>query len=93
MRLLGYALFSLSSFVGITLSTRNTVHEKRDTVSSVWEKHSAATGNMILPVRIGLKQQNLENAERFLQDISDPDSPNYGNELSFVEKHYSDTWV
>ncbi|XP_014554118.1 hypothetical protein COCVIDRAFT_39894 [Bipolaris victoriae FI3] len=77
MRLLGYALFSLSSFVGTTLSTRNTVHEKRDTVSSVWEKHSAATGNMILPVRIGLKQQNLENAERFLQDISDPDSPNY----------------
>ena len=36
----------------------------------------------VLPVRIGLKQQNLHNAEQYLMDVSDPRSPNYGRHWS-----------
>jgi tripeptidyl-peptidase-1 len=43
-----------------------------------WTKHSRASKDAILPVRIGLNQRNLEHSERFLEDISDPDSPNFG---------------
>ncbi|EOA86025.1 uncharacterized protein SETTUDRAFT_177490 [Exserohilum turcica Et28A] len=38
----------------------------------------AHDGDVVLPVRIGLKERNLEHGDRFLDDISDPDSPNFG---------------
>lgn len=46
-----------------------------------WTRSSRAPRDAILPVRIGLAQRNLEHSDRFLEDISDPDSPNFG------EKH------
>ncbi|KAI1587582.1 aorsin precursor [Pyrenophora tritici-repentis] len=55
-----------------------TLHEKRDALPSAWTKQSRAPRDAILPVRIGLKQRNLEHGDRFLHDISDPDSPNFG---------------
>ncbi|KAK5118876.1 hypothetical protein LTR62_000086 [Meristemomyces frigidus] len=57
------------------------VHEKRDGVLS-WTKHSRAERSTILPVRIGLKQRNLEHGDRWLADISDPKSPNFGQHWS-----------
>lgn len=65
------------------------VHEKRDGEPLAWKKHSRAESNMILPIRVGLKQKNLEHGDRFLDDISDPDSPNFGMlaRLSYLEEH------
>jgi len=54
------------------------VHEKRDALPIAWTKRSRAPRDAVLPVRIGLKQRNLEHGDRFLYDISDPDSPNFG---------------
>jgi tripeptidyl-peptidase-1 len=54
------------------------VHEKRNALPVAWTKHSRAPKDTILPVRIGLTQRNLEHSDRFLDDISDPESPNFG---------------
>ena len=72
--------FSLAGMV--TSSPRNTheVHEKRNAVPMAWTKHSRALGDEELPVRIGLKQRNLEHSDRYLEDISNPDSPNFGRQ-------------
>jgi tripeptidyl-peptidase-1 len=42
---------------------------------------------MILPVRIGLAQNNLEKGHSYLMDVSDPRSPNYGKYWSTEEVH------
>ncbi|KAH7092125.1 peptidase S8/S53 domain-containing protein [Paraphoma chrysanthemicola] len=54
------------------------VHEKRYASPVTWTRTSRAPKDAILPVRIGLHQRNLEHSDRFLADISDPDSPNFG---------------
>lgn len=83
---LSTALLTLASTISAIPTSNHVLHEKRnDGPHSAWKKHSRATGTEILPVRIGLKQRNLEHAERFIQDISDPASPNFGKHWS-VEK-------
>ncbi|KAH6868439.1 peptidase S8/S53 domain-containing protein [Alternaria rosae] len=42
------------------------------------QRISRAPNDVLLAVRIELKQQNLEHGARFVQDISDPTSPNFG---------------
>lgn len=54
------------------------LHEKRNGEPIAWQKDARAARHHVLPIRIGLKQRNLEHAERFIYDISDPESPNYG---------------
>jgi tripeptidyl-peptidase-1 len=41
----------------------------------------------IVPIRIGLKQSNLEIGYERLMDVSHPSSKNYGNHLSAAEVH------
>ena len=55
------------------------LHEKRDGEPLAWSKHARAVRHQILPVRIGLKQRNLEHADRFISEIADPTSPKYGS--------------
>jgi len=52
------------------------LHERRDGQSSRWIKRDRANG--ILPMRVGLTQQNLDNAHEYLIDLSHPASANYG---------------
>lgn len=60
------------------------LHEKRSGLPQHWQKRSRAYSDFILPVRIGLRQQNLEHAERYLLDVSDPSSANFGvHHISF----------
>ena len=54
------------------------VHEARDRIHPRWTKLDRVASHMKLPMRIGLKQSNLDRADDFLEDISDPYSPNYG---------------
>lgn len=80
---LSTALLSLASTISAIPTTNHVLHEKRsDGPHSAWKKHSRAVGSEILPVRIGLKQRNLKHAERFIHDISDPSSPNFGKHWS-----------
>jgi tripeptidyl-peptidase-1 len=54
------------------------LHEKRNETPLEWAKHRRAAASQILPMRIGLKQRNLEHADRFMYEITDPSSSNYG---------------
>src|SRR4051794_27762950 len=70
------------------------VHEKRDVLSSNWEKRDRLHPQDTLPLRIGLTQSNLVNGHNLLMDMyvyssplshliliscrSDPASSNYG---------------
>ncbi|KAI0854023.1 protease S8 tripeptidyl peptidase I [Daldinia vernicosa] len=61
-------------------------HEKRAAVQErSWTKIQRAVPDAILPMRIGLKQQNLQSGHDLLMDISNPESKNYGKHLSAEE--------
>ncbi|KAI0884159.1 Pro-kumamolisin, activation domain-containing protein [Annulohypoxylon maeteangense] len=53
-------------------------HEKRDASPISWSKRTAVDPSAILPMRIGLKQSNLQRGHDLLMDVSRPDSLNYG---------------
>ncbi|KAI1214352.1 subtilisin-like protein [Annulohypoxylon truncatum] len=58
-------------------------HEKRTAVQArSWTKVQRAVPEAILPMRVGLKQQNLQSGHDLLMDISNPMSKNYGKHLS-----------
>ncbi|KAI1177804.1 peptidase S8/S53 domain-containing protein [Nemania sp. FL0916] len=59
-------------------SKGHVLHEKRDGKPHLWEKRDRAARSQVLPIRIGLRQRNLENAERYIYEVSDPHSPNFG---------------
>lgn len=64
-------------------TTSYVLHEKRDdNPHSLWKRHSRAEGHEVLPVRIGLKQRNLEHSERFIDEVSNPASPKFGQHWS-----------
>ncbi|KAI0869261.1 subtilisin-like protein [Hypoxylon argillaceum] len=50
-----------------------------------WSKRSKVAANSVLPMRIGLKQSNLEAGHHKLMDLSNPESPNYGKHMSSEE--------
>ena len=53
------------------------VHEKRATNPNRWSVRDVNLNpRTTLPVRVGLKQQNLEHGYNFLMDVSHPSSPN-----------------
>ncbi|KAB8346134.1 hypothetical protein FH972_023180 [Carpinus fangiana] len=58
------------------------LHEKREFLSANWQKKHAIESRALMPMRIGLTQQNLDQGHDLLMDVSDHTSPNYG-------KHYT----
>jgi tripeptidyl-peptidase-1 len=62
-------------------------HELRGERShdSPWTKKNRIEGAVLVPVRVGLAQSNLEEGEAMLMDISHPDSARYGQHLSASE--------
>lgn len=67
------------------------MHEKRGIhapqTSAGYVKRSELPGSALLPVRIGLTQNNLEHGHNLLMDISNPGSPNYAKHLTVDEVH------
>ncbi|XDG03575.1 hypothetical protein ABKA04_003190 [Annulohypoxylon sp. FPYF3050] len=53
--------------------------------ASSWKKVKRAIPEAILPMRVGLKQQNLQSGHDLLMDISNPKSKKYGKHLSAEE--------
>lgn len=58
------------------------LHEKRDFLSAEWIRGKEVPHDALLPVRIGMSQQNLDRGHDLLMEVSDPESPKYG-------KHYT----
>lgn len=90
MRVSSLLLLGLSGLSASSPLGSHVVHEKRHAAPVAWTKHSRAPKDTVLPVRIGLTQRNLEHSDRFLDDISDPDSPNFGENIRRVANFYID---
>ncbi len=61
------------------------VHERRGdhhAHTGLWKRHSRAPAHHVLPMKVGLKQRNLENTHLFVMDVADPASPNFGKHWS-----------
>ncbi|KAK4214897.1 Pro-kumamolisin, activation domain-containing protein [Rhypophila decipiens] len=66
---------------------RTHVCHERHTASNLegWVKGERLNASSLLPLRVGLRQSNLDKGHDLLMDISDPDSPNYSKHLSAEE--------
>ncbi|WPH02942.1 alkaline serine protease AorO [Acrodontium crateriforme] len=82
MRLSCAALVAALAASAEALAVPHALHEKRETPTRNWQKRSPVAREIKMPMRIGMKQSNLHQADALLLEISDPDSPKYG-------KHYS----
>jgi tripeptidyl-peptidase I len=82
------AYFAVCSAVPTIDNHHLVLHEKRDGSPHQWTKISRAHAAEILPVRIGLVQSNLHNAEEYILDVSDPSSPNFGRKYLQMTFHY-----
>ncbi|OIW33556.1 subtilisin-like protein [Coniochaeta ligniaria NRRL 30616] len=77
--------------VGTALKKRvvprsHTVHERQpEHWADKWEKRDKVPADVLLPMRIGLKQLNLVEGHNKLSDISNPFSANYGKHMSAEE--------
>ncbi|KAG8410000.1 hypothetical protein J3458_019071 [Metarhizium acridum] len=58
------------------------VHEQRGPLHQQWIRGQQASGSTFVPVRIALKQSNLEKAKDYLLQVSDPASPKYGQHFT-----------
>lgn len=65
-----------------TTPVRHVVHEERPVARSAWTKTHRIHSEAKLPVRVGLSQQNLHQAEKFITDVAHPESPNYSKHWS-----------
>lgn len=58
------------------------VHEKRAVEPVEWAKTRRLEAHKVLPLRIGLTQQNVHEIEEMLMSVSHPDSPTFGHHWS-----------
>lgn len=57
-----------AAFCG-AIPVSHVVHEKREVAGSRWVKRDRLDPRTVLPMRIGLKQSNLERGPEFLMDV------------------------
>lgn len=58
-------------------TSRHVLHERRS-LDHRWRRERKLPSDTILPMRIGLTQQNLHCIGEFVEKVSHPDSPDYG---------------
>ncbi|KAF8576122.1 subtilisin-like protein [Ramaria rubella] len=73
------------------LHSRNVVHEKRTSEPASWSRSRKLESDVVLPMRFGLKQSNVDRLEEFLMDVSHPESPNYG--MHWTADQVADTFA
>ncbi|KIJ32809.1 hypothetical protein M422DRAFT_265292 [Sphaerobolus stellatus SS14] len=71
-----------NAFSSPSLNSRRVVHEKRHFTSEKWTRSRKLGDDVILPMRFGMKQNNIERIEELIMDVSHPTSPNYGKHWS-----------
>jgi tripeptidyl-peptidase I len=54
------------------------VHERRHVEPLGWVKSRRADADKVIPLRIGMKQQNVHMIEDLLMEVAHPDSSSYG---------------
>jgi tripeptidyl-peptidase I len=71
MHILSFLLGALSvcAVQGAVITTSHVVHEKRHAPPLKWVKRDRISSEAILPMRVGLRQSNLENAHSYLMDV------------------------
>lgn len=77
-------LLLVSSAFALTRRADHVLHERRaaDPAVRAWDRTRKLEADRILPLRIGLKQQNMHLVEDMLMDVAHPDSPNFGQHWS-----------
>lgn len=58
------------------------VHERRSTPPPGWQARDRVDGHIKMPLRIGLKQRNLDMGSHYLDEVSNPRSSKYGQHWS-----------
>jgi hypothetical protein len=53
----------------LSINREHVVHERREQTLTTWAKRARAHPDHIVPVRIGLTQSNLDNAEDLLMEV------------------------
>ncbi|KAI0305677.1 subtilisin-like protein [Multifurca ochricompacta] len=76
-------LFQILALCSIALAApsqraNHVLHEWRAAEPVGWVKSRRAEVEGIIPLRIGMKQQNIHMLEDLIMDVSHPDSPSYG---------------
>ena len=61
---------------------KHVLHEKRHVIPYGWEKHSRMSATRLLPMKVALKQANMDKLEDYLMEVSHPDSDKYGQHWS-----------
>ncbi|KAJ6527095.1 subtilisin-like protein [Mycena capillaripes] len=82
-------LFTLGALLGFSAalpspSSPHVMHEKRaaEPYAAGWMQARRLEVDKIIPLRVGLRQQNLHQLEELLLAVSHPDSPTYGQHWS-----------
>ena len=78
MKLIYLLLMCTIVGLGNAVPSSHIVHERREVLSSRWVKHHRIPGDILLPVRIGLTQTNLDKIHEHVMKLSDPKSTKYG---------------
>ena len=78
-----WGLLQVLAICSITLAApsqraNHVIHERRTAGPIGWVKSHRARADDVIPLRIGMKQQNLHVLEDLLMDVAHPDSPTYG---------------
>jgi hypothetical protein len=77
------ALTALQHLAWTVQASSLVVHERRALPHlSKFRLHKRASGDQIVPLRIYLKQNNLDQLDKFLYEVSDPSSRSYGKHWS-----------
>jgi tripeptidyl-peptidase-1 len=97
MRLSFFFLLAICTLVAGAPSRRvgYVVHEKRTVEPVAWFRTRRLEAHKILPLRIGLTQQNIHELEELLMSVAHPDSPTFGQHWSpgRVMEHFAPSQV
>ena len=70
----------------LAIPDTHVIHERQSShMKSKLRKRSKPDRNLQLPMRIGLKQDNLDKAPAWLMDVAHPASENYGKHWTIDE--------
>ncbi|KAG8526033.1 uncharacterized protein KY384_000795 [Bacidia gigantensis] len=76
---------TVSTLAAPAPSSNHVLHEKREAKLLHWEKRDRVHPDVLLPVRIGLTQSNLDKGPELLDEVSNPASPKYGQHYSMED--------